>query len=108
MREGLVGLAEVVVAAVVACLAVLLLLGLLLGPPRPYSAVKCGSPEECSLLEEWVVGVFAQVVEAVFLAVAAVAAVTAVSAALSYLRERGGEKEQVPQSRVVKSLPLTM
>ena len=86
MREGLVGLAEVV-----ACLAVLLLLG----PPRPYSAVKCGSPEECSLLEEWVVGVFAQVVEAVFLAVAAVAAVTAVAAALSYLRERGGRKRPV-------------
>jgi len=104
VREGLVGLAKVVAAAVVACIVVLLLLG----PPRPYSAVECGCPEECRLVGEWVVEVAAQAVEAAFLAAAAVTAATAVAAALSFLRERGGEKEQVPQSRVVKSLPETM
>ena len=90
MREGLVGLAKVVAAAVVACLAVLLLLG----PPRPYSAVECGCPEECRLVRGWVVEAAARAVEAAFLTVAAVAAVTAVAAALSYLRERGGERKR--------------
>jgi ABC-type Na+ efflux pump permease subunit len=89
VSEELVVLGKVAAAAVVACLAVLLLLG----PPRPCSVIKCGGPEECRLVGEWMVGVFAQVVEAAFLTVAAVAAATAIAAALSYLRERRGEKK---------------
>ena len=103
MGGELADLAKVATAAVVACLAALLLLG----PPRPYGVVKCGDPEECRLLGEWMRVVVARMVEAAFLAVAALTAIAAVAAALSYLRERGEKKTRL-QSRVVKSLPETM